>query len=57
MSKKALQRIPLLKLLDLKVDFAFKQLFGSERNKHIIMSFWMPFYNVQVGQLLQKQCF
>jgi len=39
MSKKALQRIPLSKLLDLKVDFAFKQLFGSERNKHITIVF------------------
>lgn len=25
--------------MDLKVDFAFKQLFGSERNKHITIVF------------------
>lgn len=39
MNKKALRRIPLEKLLDLKVDFAFKQLFGSEQNKHITVVF------------------
>lgn len=27
------------KLFDLKIDFAFKQLFGSERNKHITIVF------------------
>lgn len=39
MNKKALRRIPLSKLLDLKIDFAFKQLFGSERNKHMTIVF------------------
>ncbi|OCS87311.1 hypothetical protein A6K76_02630 [Caryophanon latum] len=34
-----MRRIPLHKLIDLKVDFAFKQLFGSERNKHITIVF------------------
>ena len=33
MNKRALQRIPLARLFDLKIDFAFKQLFGSERNQ------------------------
>ena len=31
MSKRALRRMPLEKLMDLKVDYAFKQLFGSEK--------------------------
>ncbi|OCS91091.1 PD-(D/E)XK nuclease family transposase [Caryophanon latum] len=39
MNQQALRRIPLHKLIDLKVDFAFKQLFGSERNKHITIVF------------------
>ena len=39
MKKRTLRRIPLSKLLDLKIDFAFKQLFGSERNKHITIVF------------------
>lgn len=39
MNKRALQRISLSKLFDLKIDFAFKQLFGSERNKHITIVF------------------
>ncbi|WP_042470953.1 PD-(D/E)XK nuclease family transposase [Bacillus ndiopicus] len=39
MNKKALRRIPLEKLLDLKIDFAFKQLFGSKRNKQITVVF------------------
>ena len=39
MNRKALKRIPLHKLLDLKVDFAFKQLFGSEKNKDITIVF------------------
>lgn len=39
MSKKALRRIPLHKLMDLKVDYAFKQLFGSEKNKEITVVF------------------
>lgn len=39
MNRKALKRIPLHKLLDLKVDLAFKQLFGSEKNKDITIVF------------------
>lgn len=30
-----LKRIPLKRLMDLKVDYAFKQLFGNEKNKNI----------------------
>lgn len=36
---KLLKRIPLEKLMDLKVDYAFKQLFGNEKNKEITKSF------------------
>lgn len=39
MNRKALKRISLDKLMDLKVDFAFKQLFGSEQNKNITVVF------------------
>ena len=39
MNRKALKRIPLNKLMDLKVDYAFKQLFGSEKNKDITIVF------------------
>lgn len=39
MNQRALRRIPLHKLMDLKVDYAFKQLFGSERNQHITVVF------------------
>ncbi len=38
-SEKALRRIPLTKLMDLKVDYAFKQMFGSEKNKRITIVF------------------
>jgi predicted transposase/invertase (TIGR01784 family) len=34
-----LKRIPLHQLMDLKVDYAFKQLFGNEKNKHITVIF------------------
>ena len=34
-----LKRIPLEKLMDLKVDYAFKQLFGNEKNKNITVAF------------------
>ncbi|GAA0605057.1 hypothetical protein GCM10009001_22890 [Virgibacillus siamensis] len=34
-----LKRIPLAKLMDLKVDYAFKQLFGNEKNKEITVVF------------------
>src|SRR5699024_10417435 len=34
-----LKRIPLQKLMDLKVDYAFKQLFGTEKNKQITVVF------------------
>ncbi|MDY0404247.1 hypothetical protein P5G51_001410 [Virgibacillus sp. 179-BFC.A HS] len=36
---KLLKRIPLEKLMDLKVDYAFKQLFGNEKNKEITKLF------------------
>ncbi|WP_245976687.1 Rpn family recombination-promoting nuclease/putative transposase [Oceanobacillus arenosus] len=36
---KILKRIPLEKLMDLKVDYAFKQLFGNEKNKEITVVF------------------
>lgn len=39
MNRKALKRIPLHKLMDLKIDYAFKQLFGSEKNKDITIVF------------------
>lgn len=39
MNKRALKRISLSKLFDLKIDYSFKQLFGSERNKHITIVF------------------
>lgn len=34
-----LKRIPLEKLMDLKIDYAFKQLFGNEKNKEITIEF------------------
>lgn len=34
-----LKYIPLEKLMDLKIDYAFKQLFGSEKNKEITVVF------------------
>lgn len=37
--EKLLKTIELGRLLDLKVDFAFKQLFGSEQNKSITIGF------------------
>ena len=39
MQTKVLKRIPLDRLMDLKVDYAFKQLFGSEKNKEITVVF------------------
>lgn len=39
MSRHAMKRIPLSKLMDLKVDFAFKKLFGTEENKKITIVF------------------
>lgn len=39
MQTKLLKRIPLDRLMDLKVDYAFKQLFGSEKNKEITVVF------------------
>ncbi|MFC0302457.1 Rpn family recombination-promoting nuclease/putative transposase, partial [Virgibacillus soli] len=39
MRSKVLKRIPLEKLMDLKIDYAFKQLFGSEKNKEITVVF------------------
>ncbi|MYL57015.1 Rpn family recombination-promoting nuclease/putative transposase [Virgibacillus halodenitrificans] len=37
--EKLLKHVPLEKLMDLKVDYAFKQLFGSEKNKDITVIF------------------
>ena len=34
-----LKRIPLERLMDLKIDYAFKQLFGNEKNKKITIEF------------------
>lgn len=39
MEYQVLRRIPLKNLMDLKIDFAFKQLFGSERNKSLTIVF------------------
>lgn len=39
LSERALRRINIHKLMDLKVDYAFKQLFGSEKNKEITVVF------------------
>lgn len=39
MTKKALKRIPLSKLMDLKIDLAFKKMFGTEKNKAITIVF------------------
>src|SRR5690625_3846654 len=36
---KLLRRIPLDQLMDLKIDYAFKQLFGNEKNKKITVVF------------------
>ncbi len=36
---KLLKRIPLKRLMDLKIDYAFKQLFGNEKNKDITVVF------------------
>lgn len=39
METKLLRRVPLHQLMDLKVDYAFKQLFGTEKNKEITVVF------------------
>lgn len=36
---KLLKKVPLENLMDLKIDFAFKQLFGIEKNKSITIAF------------------
>lgn len=36
---KLLKRVPLNRLMDLKIDYAFKQLFGTEKNKQITVVF------------------
>lgn len=38
-STKLLKRIPLERLMDLKIDYAFKQFFGNERNKEMTVVF------------------
>lgn len=56
-------KLPLAKLMDLKVDYAFKQLFGNEKNKEITVVFLnailkrtgrdiltdISFHNVEIG--------
>ncbi|MDQ0218405.1 Rpn family recombination-promoting nuclease/putative transposase [Peribacillus cavernae] len=37
--ERLLKRLPLNELIDLKIDFAFKQLFGSDSNKHMTIVF------------------
>lgn len=39
MSVKTFRKIPLEKFIDLKVDYAFKQLFGTDKNKAITIVF------------------
>jgi len=39
MKYQVLSRIPLENLMDLKIDFAFKRIFGSERNKSLTLVF------------------
>ena len=39
MESQILSRIPLKNLMDLKIDFAFKRLFGNERNKSLTIVF------------------
>ncbi|MBM7649796.1 putative transposase/invertase (TIGR01784 family) [Bacillus ectoiniformans] len=39
MVSKLLKRVPLEQLMDLKIDYAFKQLFGTEKNKEITVVF------------------
>ncbi|KEF39465.1 conserved hypothetical protein, putative transposase or invertase [Schinkia azotoformans MEV2011] len=39
MKTRLLKRVPLHKLMDLKIDYAFKQLFGMEKNKKITVVF------------------
>ncbi|MFD0943027.1 Rpn family recombination-promoting nuclease/putative transposase [Savagea faecisuis] len=39
MSKKILRNIQLHELMDLKIDYAFKQLFGTEKNKQLTIVF------------------
>src|SRR5690625_1845499 len=39
MRVKLLKRVPLERLMDLKIDYAFKQLFGNEKNKDITVVF------------------
>src|SRR5690625_3262174 len=39
MRTKLLKRIPLHRLVDLKIDYAFKRLFGNETNKAITVVF------------------
>ena len=46
MNKRALRRIPLEQLMDLKIDFSFKQIFGKEKNKEITI--------VLLNAILQK---
>ncbi|ENH95994.1 hypothetical protein J416_13194 [Gracilibacillus halophilus YIM-C55.5] len=39
MKESLLRRVPLHHLMDLKIDYSFKQLFGTEKNKEITVVF------------------
>ncbi|MCT6923396.1 MAG: Rpn family recombination-promoting nuclease/putative transposase [Metasolibacillus sp.] len=68
MNKRALLKLPLAKLMDLKVDYAFKQLFGNEKNKEITVVFLnailkrtgrdiltdISFHNMEIGGSMRK---
>ena len=56
-SEKALRRIPLTKLMDLKVDYAFKQMFGSEKNKHMTIVFLNALLNRTGRNTIQEVAF
>src|SRR5690625_7613372 len=45
-----LRRIPLDQLMDLKIDYAFKQLFGNEKNKKITVVFLNAILQKKIGR-------
>ncbi len=55
--ERVLKRLPLHKLMDLKVDYAFKQLFGNNKNKHITMIFLNAILNRQGEDSIQDITF
>ncbi|WLR50669.1 Rpn family recombination-promoting nuclease/putative transposase [Bacillus tianshenii] len=68
MKTRLLKRVPLSRLMDLKVDYAFKQLFGTKKNKQITVVFLnavlnrngresikdITFYNTEAGGEYQE---